>query len=464
MNRYALLNSFLFISSLKITAKQFSIKKLIFIDQNNNERELETDFNVEINKYLVYDDLSKMVSSNNVTLNGIIEIYKDFKIDTSNLEKDNSNAVFDKFYLLKIANTVGKVIYDFDETNEKEICLTFKLLPKIDLVFADEDKISKDKLNYIKEFLEKDFNNNEFYPLNTRHIARMSNIKIINLKEFTDIKGNVHNADEDLTNVDCYLDCNCVFKIELDKNNDNKIYNTNVIYYLNKVKKDEFNYIGTYNLNEFNAERFIFFNDKNELKKYFIYKNVKNETNIDKDNRKIEINIEGSNVVRYKIISENLNPYILYSEKLKERDLINYIEPDNGYSFFLEKDSIKVNSEQELDEGEYKLKKGEYKYNINNQSFILYKKITTDELKQMCLKNKYNKDFQNRFISEKNDDNKVFKPTEILEPGEYNFGIYENNGKVLSYNEIDKFYNGNRSEGDSTVYTEKKDKNKCCCY
>ena len=181
-------------------------------------------------------------------------------------------------------------------------------------------------------------------------------------------------------------------------------------------------------MKEFNERNFqTYINNIGNWNRYIINDDVKIKCTKDCKNRKINIEINDSNIVRYKIILEGFGTYIVYSKKLKERDLINFVrDNDNcndGYRYIITKDDNQVNSKQELEEGEYKLKKGNVKYIINNSEYNFYKKMTTNELKQTIFEHESNK---NCFISNK-DGSKAFDPDVLLEPGEYSFRTFRKN-------------------------------------
>ena len=457
-----LLNIFLCVNCLNINANNFTIKRFDFIDQNNNKTgELKVNLDIKITNEISLYSLQDLIYSNNKIIEDLKKIYSDkFKIDVSIFNKDvNKYNIFKNFYLIKVTKLDGSDI-NFKYSNEKNIVLKFKLLPKIDFEIVDEDKIDNDELNYIKDNFDKYiFKNNKKFPLNPKKIAEEENCKIINLEKFTDINGNEHNENEDLTNIDCKLDSDCKFKIELDKNIDKKIiYNTNVNISLNGKNKDNYSFVGSYNLKEFNERNFeIKNNNIGNWDEYIINDDVKINSTIDRINRKINIGINDPNIVRYKVILEGFGTYIVYSKKLKERDLINFVrnsdKSNDGYRYIITKDDNQVNSEQELEEGEYKLKKGNVKYIIDNSEYNFYKKMTTNELKQTIFEHE---SFKNNFISKK-DGSKVFDPGVLLEPGEYNFGTFRKDGNVLnSFKDIEKVF---CKEGDNSIHS----KCKCCC-
>ena len=457
-----LLNTFLCVNCLNVNAKVFTIKRFDFIDQDNKKEKLNVDLNIKIKNEINLYELQDLIYSDNKIIEDLKKIYSDkFNIDVSKFNKDeNKYDIFKDFYLIKVAKLDDSDI-NFQFSKEKDIVLKFKLLPKIDFEIVDEDKIDKKELNYIKDnFNNFFFKDNKKFPLNPKEIAKEENCKIVNLTKFTDIKGNVHYKNEDLINIDCKLDSDCKFKIEIDKNSDNKIYNTNVNISLNGENKDNYSFVGSYNLNEFNGRNFeIPSNNIGNWDRYIINGDVKINSPKDCVNREINIEIIDSNIVRYRIIFEGFGTYIVYSKKLKERDLINFVrnsdKSNDGYRFIITKDDNQVNSEQELEEGEYKLEKGNVEYIIHNSKYNFYKKMTTNELKQTIFKHE---SFKNNFISKK-DGYKVFDPDVLLEPGEYYFGTFSKYGHVLNdFNEIKNVFG---EESSNSLHS--KNQNKCCC-
>ena len=213
-----LLNTFLCVNCLNINANDFTIKRFDFIGQDNKTEELNVNLNIKIKNEINLYELQDLIYSNNKIIEDLKKIYSDkFKIDVSIFNKDvNKYNIFKNFYLIKVTKLDGSDI-NFKYSNEKNIVLKFKLLPKIDFEIVDEDKIDNDELNYIKDnFDEYIFKNNKKFPLNLKEIAKEENCKIVNLTKFTDINGKVHNKNEDLTNIDCKLDSDCKFKIELE--------------------------------------------------------------------------------------------------------------------------------------------------------------------------------------------------------------------------------------------------------
>jgi len=462
-----LLNIFLCVNYLNVNADDFIIKKFVFINQNNEIEELDVNLNIEITDDIHLYSLQNLIYKNNEIIKDLKKIYSNkFGIDVSIFNKDENNNyddIFKNFYLKKVTKSNGTDI-NFKYSHEGDIVLKFKLLPKIDFEIVNEDKIDKEELNNIKDnFNNYFFKYNRKFPLNPKKIAKEKNCKIINLKKFTDINGNVHNENEDLTNIDCKLDCDCKFKIELDKNSDNKIYNTNVNISLNGKIKDNYSFVGSYNLKEFNERNFQkYINDDYNWNRYIINDDVEIKSTKDCISRKINIEINDPNIVRYKIILEKFDTYIVYSKKLKERDLINFVRNidkyNDGYKFIVTKDDNQVNPEQELEEGEYKLEKGNVKYTINNTKYNFYKNMTTNELKQTIFKDE---EYKNRFISKK-DSYKVFYPDALLESGEYNFVTFYKKGNVLNnFNDIKNEFG---EEGDGSLDSKRKNQNKDCCY
>ena len=458
-----LLNTFLCVNCLNVNANVFTIKKFVFIDQNNKTEELNVDLNIEITDHINLYSLRKLINSNDKIIEDLKKIYSDkFGIDVSIFNKDENNYdIFKNFYLRKVTKLDDSDI-NFTYSEGKDIVLKFKILPKIDFEIVDKDKIDDKELNNIKNnFNNFIFKNNNKFPLNPKKIAEENNCKIINLREFTDINGNVHNKNEDLTNIDCKLDSDCKFKIELDKNSEKKIYNTNVNISLNGENKDNYSFVGSYNLKEFNEKNFqMYINNIGNLNRYIINDDVEIKSTKDCVNREINIEINDSNIVRYKIIFEGDDTYIVYNKKLKERDLINFVrnshQGTDGYRFIITKDDNQVNSEQELEEGEYKLEKGKYVYIIHNTEYNFYKKMTTNELKQTIFEHE---SFKNNFISKK-DSGKVFNPDVLLEPGEYIFGTFSEGGNVLNnFNDIKNVFG---EEGDEGLQSKGKNQNKCC--
>ena len=314
-----LLNTYLCVNCLNVNANVFTIKKFVFIDQNNKTEKLNVNLDIEITDQINLYSLRNLINSNDKIIEDLKKIYSDkFGIDVSIFNKDENNYdIFKNFYLIKVTK-LNDTDINFKYSNEKDIVLKFKLLPKIDFEIADEDKIDKEKLNNIKNnFNDFIFKNNNRFPLNPKKIAEENNCKIINLEKFTDINGKVHNKNEDLTNIDCKLDSDCKFKIELDKNSDNKIYNTNVIISLNGKIKDNYSFVGSYNLKEFNERNFQkYINDDYNWNRYIINDDVKIKSTKDCKNRKINIEINDPNIVRYKIILEGYGTYIVYSKKI----------------------------------------------------------------------------------------------------------------------------------------------------
>ena len=458
-----LLNTFLRVNCLNVNAKDFIIKKFVFINQNNETEELNVNLNIEITDEINLYKLQKLIYSDDKIIEDLKKFYiNKFGIDVSIFNKDENNYddIFENFYLRKITKLDGSDI-NFKYSAEKDIVLKFKLLPKIDFEIVDEDKIDKKELDQIKDdFNDFIFKNNKKFPLNPKEIAKEKNCKIINLTKFTDINCNVHNENEDLTNIDCKLDSDCKFRIELDKNSEKKIYNTNVNISLNGKNKDNYSFVGSYNLKEFNERNFqMYINNDYKWNRYIINDDVKIKSTKDCVNRKINIEINDSNIVRYKIILEGFGTYIVYNKKLKERDLINFVrnnhQCNDGYRYIITKDGNQVNSEQELEEGEYKLEKSKYVYIINNSKYNFYKKMTTNELKQIIFKDE---SYKYNFITKKDDSN-VFDPDFLLEPGEYRFGQFLKDGNVL--NDFNKIKNEFDEKGDESLHL--KNQNKCLC-
>ena len=118
-----LLNTYLCVNCLNVNAEVFTIKKFVFINQNNEKAELDANLKIEIEDNINLYKLQDLIQSDNKIIEDLKKIYSDkFKIDVSVFNKDENNNyddIFKNFYLKKVTKSSDGTDINFKNSIEK---------------------------------------------------------------------------------------------------------------------------------------------------------------------------------------------------------------------------------------------------------------------------------------------------------------------------------------------------------